>query len=167
MRPRQELYSNSGMNSRLEQPAVRKSVRKGALFVCLYGGEARIFETALRTTALVDSPPRTARCAVCSAPSTSQSYAVGAPQGTDGSGIFPVSRHRHGRPSSGGREHGEPDCWPRFQATGCAGGFPASQGGKAVRDSSHRCCAKLRACPHRVPVHFVRTPSGGWLRPAL
>ena len=28
-----ELYSNSGMNSRLEQPAVRKSVRKGALFV--------------------------------------------------------------------------------------------------------------------------------------
>ena len=96
------------------------------------------------------------------APSTSQSYAVGAPQGTDGSGIFPVSsRHRHGRPSSGGREHGEPDCWPRFQPTGCAGGFPASQSGKAVSDPFHRCCAKPRACPHRVPVHFVRTPSGG------
>ena len=36
MGPRQELYSNSGMNSRLEQPAVRKSVREGALFVYPY-----------------------------------------------------------------------------------------------------------------------------------
>ena len=38
IRPRQELYSNSGMNSRLEQPVVREGVRKGALFVYFYRG---------------------------------------------------------------------------------------------------------------------------------
>ena len=33
--------------------------------------------------------------------------------------------------------------------------------------TAHHHSAKPHACPHSVPVHFVRTPSGGWLRPAL
>ena len=44
MGPRQELYSNSGMNSRLEQPVVREGVRKGALFVCLYAAWCATWE---------------------------------------------------------------------------------------------------------------------------
>ena len=33
--------------------------------------------------------------------------------------------------------------------------------------TAHHNSVEPRACPHSVPVHFVRTPSGGWLRPAL
>ena len=44
MELRQELYSNSGMNSRLEQPVVREGVQKGALFVCLYAAWCATWE---------------------------------------------------------------------------------------------------------------------------
>ena len=79
---------------------------------------------------------------------------------------FPECCHRHGRPSSGGRGDCEPANLGRNQPTRQIMGFlPA--GDRKPSGTTHHHSAKPRACPHSIPIHFVWTPSGGWLRPAL
>ena len=79
---------------------------------------------------------------------------------------FPECCHRHGRPSSGGRGHCESAGLDRNQSTRQVMGFLPAEDRK-TSGTAHHHSAKPHACPHSVPVHFVRTPSGGWLRPAL
>ena len=115
MRARQELYSNSGMNGRLEQPAVRRGVRKGVLFV--WFSVPLLWWTALRRAACC-RPLRPVHVAV---------VRRGRVSGARGWMLFPSARPWHGRPSSGGQIPAEPlGGEAALLATGeRAGRFPA------------------------------------------